>query len=87
MPSYETFSARVEALKHLNFERPKRVSVGYPDRIIESWVWNGADFTGERTDGFVISLSEDDVLEIETALANFKQKRKGQEIDHGEVLT
>lgn len=85
MPSHDTFTARVEALKHLDFDRPDRVPDGYPDCVMEPWVWSGSDFVGEREDEFVVRLSEEDVLEVEMALGKFKGHREGRDIDPDEV--
>jgi hypothetical protein len=70
MPSWETFQRRVEALKALDLKRPNYVPEGFPDKIIEPWVWSGEDFEGE--DEYVVTFSQEDVLEIENALAHFK---------------
>jgi hypothetical protein len=70
MPSYETYQARVAALNALRIERQKRVPDRFPDTVIEPWVWSGEDFESE--DDFVVRLDEEDVNEIENALAYFK---------------
>jgi hypothetical protein len=81
MPSHKTFQARVAALDALHLERPKRVPEEFPSKVIEPWVWSGEDFEGE--DEYVIQLGEDDVNEIEDALAHFKLVRPG--LDPGDV--
>jgi hypothetical protein len=79
MPSYETYQARVAALNGLGIERQKRVPDRFPDKVIEPWVWSGEDFESE--DEYVVRLDDEDVTEIENALADFKLAISGFDPD------
>jgi hypothetical protein len=70
-PSYEKFVARVSRLAQLPIERPTRVPIGFPDVVIEPWVWTGEDLRGSE-DEYILELSASDVDEIEDALRHFK---------------
>ncbi|KAI5293486.1 hypothetical protein KEM56_006027, partial [Ascosphaera pollenicola] len=70
IPSYKVFKERVQRLAALNLNRPTTLPAGWPAKITSERVWSGSDFKSE--DDYVVKLSQEDILEIESALGFFK---------------
>jgi hypothetical protein len=68
-PSYETYQRRVAALAACGLERETKLPEEYPECVSEPWAWSGGGLGEER---YVLCLEEEDVGEIEQALAYFK---------------
>lgn len=68
-PSYGTFVQRVATLSKLDIPRPNAVPAGFPASVDKPWVWSGSDL---KESDYLILLSADDIVEIETALSHFK---------------
>lgn len=72
IPSYKVFKDRVQRLAAQNLNRSTTLPAGWPSKIISERVWSGSDFKSE--DDYVVKLSQEDILEIESALEFFKSK-------------
>ncbi|KAK3486066.1 uncharacterized protein B0T23DRAFT_245056 [Neurospora hispaniola] len=70
IPSYKVFKKRVQRLAAQNLNRPTTLPAGWPAKITSERVWSGSDFKSE--DDYVVKLSQEDILEIESALEFFK---------------
>ncbi|KAK4215437.1 Clavaminate synthase-like protein [Rhypophila decipiens] len=75
-PSLETYLARVERLAKLGETLPQTVPEGFPTVIQSARAWDGADFAGNES-AYVYTLTDDDVEEVDQALAIFIKQSNG----------
>ncbi|KAF2203003.1 Clavaminate synthase-like protein [Delitschia confertaspora ATCC 74209] len=74
-PSYSTYQERIRRLATLYPSRPAYLPKGYSQTVEKPWVWTGSRFSDESS--YVVQLQRSDILEIETALAFFKNTTDG----------
>jgi hypothetical protein len=70
VPSFQTYTERVERLNHMCLERSTTVPNGWPTKLDAPRVWSGSDFKDQEK--YITKLDKDDILEIESALKYYK---------------
>ena len=69
-PDHDKYAQRTKRRVENEKLHLTELPVGFPQELVSTFVWEGHDFA--KKDNYVYTLSEQEVVEIETALEYFK---------------